>query len=115
MVTMNISRPWHVFAATMLFGVGAASFAVLENTIWPHYFGGQHVGSIRGAALPLTIAFSAAGAPIAGMYKDAFGTFFPVWWASLALLMAGMILLIFTPKPATPEPETPPVPVAIPG
>ena len=99
LITINITETWHVFAATMSFGMGAASFAVIENTIWPQYFGGRYVGAVRGASLPLVTVFAAAGAPIAGTFKDVTGSFTPVWWAALVLMGVVLAVIVFTPKP----------------
>lgn len=90
---------WQVFAATMLFGVGAASSIVVENTLWPQYFGGENVGAIRGVSVPFVTIFSAAGAPIAGAIYYKWATYFPVWWGSVIGLMLAIILILLTPKP----------------
>ena len=61
LVTMNVSRPWHVFLATACYGATAASYVVGINILWPAYFGSRHIGSIRGLSrcCPLSSAPSA--------------------------------------------------------
>jgi MFS family permease len=101
-VTMNVTRTWHVFAATILFGIMAASFMVIQNALWPDYFGGMHIGSIRGLAMPFTIVFSAIGAPLTGIIKDTTGTYTPAWFGSIGLLAISTALMLMTPKPVRP-------------
>ena len=101
-VTMNVSATWHVFVATILFGAAAASFVVIQNAMWPAYFGGINIGSIRGLAVPVMTAFSAIGAPLTGAIKDATGSYIPAWLGSIALLAVGSCLMAFTPKPKPP-------------
>jgi len=102
LVTMNVSTTWHVFIATMLLGAAGASFSVAQNALWPAYFGGAHIGSIRGLTAPLTVIFSAIGGPITGAIKDATGTYIPAWQGSMILLVAATGLMFITRKPEPP-------------
>jgi MFS family permease len=102
-VTLNVRTTWHVYVAAMLFGVSAASFLVAQNTLWPNYFGGRNIGSIRGFAMPITIVFSAIGGPIAGFVKDSTGTYSPVWILSAVFLSIASIIMLFTLEPIPPE------------
>jgi MFS family permease len=101
-VTMYVTTTWHVFVATTLFGVSAASFIVSQNALWPNYFGGRHIGSIRGFAIPLTLFFSAIGAPIAGRIKDVTGSYMPAWLISIACLSIATALMLMARKPKPP-------------
>ncbi|MFC1534065.1 MFS transporter [Thermodesulfobacteriota bacterium] len=101
-VTMNVVTAWHVFIATTMFGAASASFMVAQNALWPAYFGGENIGSIRGLATPLTMVFSAIGAPITGAIKDSTGTYVPAWLASLFLLATASVLMLITRKPEPP-------------
>jgi cyanate permease len=105
LVTMNVSATWHMFLATTLFGAGAASFMVIQAVMWPSYFGGLNIGSIRGLAIPIATVFSGIGAPMTGVVKDATGSYKPAWLVSLALLAVAMCLMVFTPKPKPPAEE----------
>lgn len=102
LVTMNVSETWHVFLATVLFGAAAASFIVIQNALWPAYFGGINIGSIRGLAIPVATIFSAIGAPLTGVVKDVTGSYKSAWFVSMALLVTAMCLMAFTPKPKPP-------------
>jgi predicted MFS family arabinose efflux permease len=101
-VTMNVTAAWHVFAATLIFGIMGASSAIAQNALWPAYFGGKHIGSIRGLSVPLILVFSGLGAPITGAIKDATGTYKPAWLVVMALLVGATILILMTPKPTPP-------------
>ncbi len=103
LVTMNVTTAWHVFAATLMFGVMGASSAIAQNALWPAYFGGKHIGSIRGLSVPLILVFSGLGAPITGAIKDATGTYKPAWLVVMALLVGATALILITPKPDKPE------------
>lgn len=94
-----------VFAATMTFGFGAASVVIIQNAIWPAYFGVQNIGAIRGAAMPVTLSFAVLGAPVAGMVKDATGSFVPLWWITIGAMVVAILLMLSTPRPVGPVPE----------
>ena len=102
LVTMNVTAVSHVFAATLMFGIMGASTAIAQNALWPAYFGGKHIGSIRGLSVPLILVFSGLGAPITGAIKDATGTYKPAWLVVMALLVGATILILMTPKPTPP-------------
>jgi predicted MFS family arabinose efflux permease len=102
LVTLNVSTTWHVFLATMMFGAGAASFMVIQAAMWPSYFGGLHIGGIRGLAIPIATVFSGIGAPMTGVVKDVTGSYRPAWLVSLGLLAIATCLMAFTPKPKSP-------------
>lgn len=104
LATIYATTALYAAAATILNGLAAASFVVVQGVIWTSYFGPRHIGAIRGASLAVTLPFAAMGAPIAGMVRDATGSYLPVWWASIALLVAGSVLMLLTPKPRPPVP-----------
>ena len=72
---------------------------LLQAHIWPHYFGRNHIGAIRGLALPLTLSFSAAGSAAPGLIFDTFGSYSPAWLLAIGFLTAGIVLLAVTPRP----------------
>jgi predicted MFS family arabinose efflux permease len=91
-----------MFMSTAAFGMGAASVIILQNTIWPAYFGSLHIGAIRGVAMPVTLAFAVLGAPAAGMVRDMTGSFIPIWWATMVAMLLAIGLILMTPKPEVP-------------
>ena len=102
LVAIIVTSVWQVFLSHALFGVGIVSLMVLQNAMWPLYFGSAHLGSIRGIAMPITLIFSAIGAPLTGLVKDMTGSYLPAWWAGIAALALGAVLILVTSKPRPP-------------
>lgn len=96
---MNATAPWQMFATAILGGAGVGSGMLLQAQMWPSYFGRANIGTIRGAALPFTLAFSGVGSAATGLIFDATGSYAPAWWTAMGMLGLGAILLIMTPKP----------------
>jgi predicted MFS family arabinose efflux permease len=116
LLTMTASSIVMVFVATSVFGLGVASFIICQNAVWPAYFGHAHIGSIRGFATPLMLVFSAIGAPLTGIVRDATGSYQPAWIAGTIGLVIATLLLLITPKPVKPEgkfPESEPAAAAV--
>ncbi len=103
LVTINVRTTLDVFIATSMFGISAASFMVAQNALWPNYFGGMYIGSIRGVSAPFTTLFGAIGAPVTGAIKDATGSFLPAWIASIVFLVAATVIMLLNRKPDPPE------------
>ena len=87
------------FLTAVLAGAGVGSGMLLQAHMWPGYFGRLNIGSIRGAAFPLTLAFSGAGSLTTGIVFDATGSYAPAWIAVTIGLVVGAALLAITPKP----------------
>ncbi len=102
-VTINVKTALDVFIATSIFGVSAASFMVAQNALWPSYFGGMYIGSIRGISVPFTTFFGAIGAPVTGAIKDATGSYLPAWIASIVFLIAATVIMLLNRKPDLPK------------
>jgi MFS family permease len=102
LVTMATNTVWHAFTANILAGFGMATMMILQNTLWPRFFGSRHLGSIRGVAMPVTIAFSAIGAPLTGFIRDTTGSYIPAWWMGVGGMIFGVLLLTFTRRPRPP-------------
>jgi MFS family permease len=88
-----------MFASMILFGLGIGSSFLMQSYIWAAYFGRVHLGSIRGAVLPLTLVFGGAGAPLAGYVRDATGSYLPAWIAAVLLMVVAASVLALTPPP----------------
>ena len=82
-----------------LFGIGIGINIQLQNLIWPEFFGRLHIGSIRGAVMPITLGASAIGAPFAGYVFDSGGSYDPVWWGALVLMLVGAGIALCLRKP----------------
>ncbi len=77
-----------------LFGAGIGVVMQMQNLIWPEFFGRTHIGAIRGYVMPITLAFSAIGAPFAGHIYDSVGSYNPVWWGAVGLMSLGGIIAV---------------------
>ncbi|MFN0147174.1 MAG: MFS transporter [Dehalococcoidia bacterium] len=88
-----------MFLSMVIFGLGAGGMILLQGFLWADYFGRAQVGAIRGASMPITLVFSAAGPPIAGLVYDQTGSYNPVWWVGIGLMVTGAIVLALTPPP----------------
>ena len=96
---MNVNAAWQMFLTAILGGAGVGSGMLLQAQMWPNYFGRRNIGSIRGAAFPLTLVFSGAGSLATGLIFDAMGSYAPAWTAATVALGIGAVLLAVTPKP----------------
>lgn len=88
-----------MFLSMGLFGFGIGGLLYMQNIIWADYFGRAHIGAIRGVVNPITMLTGAAGAPIAGYVYDATGSYEPVWWASVGLMLVGACAVLVTAPP----------------
>lgn len=94
-----------VFASMIVFGLGIGGMMFLQNYIWAEYFGRGNLGSIRGIVMPITLLVGGAGGPVAGYVSSATGTYDRIWWAGVALMALGAIIVAFTTAPGRPAAE----------
>jgi predicted MFS family arabinose efflux permease len=88
-----------VYASMWVFGMGIGGMMFLQNYIWADYFGRGHLGKIRGLVMPITLVAGGAGAPVAGYVYDATGTYNQIWWAGVAFMLFGALIVAFTGRP----------------
>lgn len=93
-----------VFASMITFGLGIGGMMFLQNYIWAEYFGRAHLGSIRGLVMPITLIVGGAGGPIAGYVWEATGTYDQIWWAGVAFMSLGALVVAFTAAPGRSQP-----------
>ena len=91
-----------MFVSMITFGFGIGAGMLMQNYLWAEYFGRRHQGSIRGAVTPITLLFSGAGPPLAGYVRDAVGSYDPVWYAAVGLMVLGALVIATTPPPRPP-------------
>ncbi len=84
----------------VMVGIGLGGQIPIQETIWASYFGRRHLGSVRSAAMPLTLFFGAGGPLLVQVYFDRVGNYDGAFYAvGVAwLLAAGLVLLIRAPK-----------------
>jgi MFS family permease len=92
-----------MFLAMITFGAGIGGLMLIQNYVWADYFGRQHLGSIRGVVMPITLVFGGIGAPLAGYVRDATGSYTGIWLVGIALFLVGAAVLAMTPPPTPPE------------
>ena len=88
-----------MFVAMSVWGFFAGAMLMLQNYVWADYFGRAHAGAVRGYSMPITLTFSSAGPPAAGYVNDITGSYNPIWWVGIFLLLCGALVLVLTNPP----------------
>ncbi len=96
-----------MFGSMAIFGLGIGGMMFLQNFIWADYFGREHVGSIRGIAMPINLIVGGIGAPIAGYAHDWTGSYNTIWWIGVALMVCSALLVAVTVPPKPPRAAPP--------
>jgi MFS family permease len=104
-----------MFVAMISFGLGIGVLMLMQNYLWAEYFGRQHLGSIRGAVMPITLICGGLGAPIAGYVRDFTGSYTPVWLTATFLMALGGVVIALTPPPRVKPPQAPAEAIAPPA
>ncbi len=88
------------YAGFIMLGVGWGGMIPLQEVIWASFFGRRYIGSVRSAALPLTLLFTAAAPLATSYYYDVVGNYNGaiLTVAGANLLSAVMILAIPNPN-----------------
>lgn len=106
-LTMITTSAWQMVVAMTAFGFGISTGMVVQNAIWPAYFGRANLGAIRAAAMPITLAIAAGGAPAAGLAQDYLGGFSRAWYASMLLVAIAAVLVLMARPPKRPYDRDP--------
>jgi MFS family permease len=87
-----------VFIHNVTWGIGSGSSSVVNNLIFPQYYGRAHQGTIRGFTAPIMIASGALGGPLAGYLLDA-GVSFAIFWqlAFWGILIPSLLFGVLRP------------------
>jgi MFS family permease len=88
-----------MFASMITFGFGIGAGILIQNYLWAEYFGRRHQGSIRGAVTPITLICGGVGPPLAGYVRDVMGSYDPVWYVAIGLMILGAVAIGTTPPP----------------
>ncbi len=99
-----------MFLAMITFGAGIGGLMLIQNYVWADYFGREHLGSIRGVVTPITLVVGGIGAPLAGVIRDATGSYTGIWLVGMSLFVVGAIVLAVTPPPVAPAIRPEPAP-----
>jgi sugar phosphate permease len=99
-----------MFVAFVTWGWGIGGMIPLSEFIWASFFGRRHLGAVRGAALPVTILFSAGGPLFAGVYFDRVGSYDGAFVTFASLWFLATVLIMFARQP---KPKAAPAPAVI--
>ena len=92
-----------MFISMIVFGLGIGGTMLMQNYLWAEYFGRGHLGSIRGAVMPIMLLLGGTGPPLAGYVLDTTGSYTPAWTASTLMMAVGAVVLARTPPPVAPD------------
>lgn len=81
-------------------GIGLGGQIPIQEMIWASYFGRRYLGSVRSAAMPMTLFFGAGGPLVVQVYFDKVGDYDGAFFAVGAawVLAAGLVMLVRKPK-----------------
>ena len=96
-----------LFASGICNGVGFGGTVLLQNQLWPSYYGRKFLGAIRGSAMLPMLMFSSIGPPAAGYVFDATGSYRLIWWVGISLMLLGAVVLLTTAKPLKKSAQVP--------
>ncbi len=83
----------------IIFGLAMGAIMMMNNYIWPDYYGRKFLGSIRGVVTPITLIGSGAGAPFAGYINDVTGSYNSIWIFMVFLLLIDAVIIAFLNSP----------------
>lgn len=90
----------------LAFGVIRGMFAGFEaitgSVVWANYFGRQHLGSIRGVTMTVTVVASALGPILFGVAYDVFGGYNQVLLLMILFPLLGILAALLSPPPKVP-------------
>ena len=100
--------PLLVFGYSLL-GWGIGGQIPLGETIWGSYFGRRYIGSVRSAALPISLVLGAGSPLIVARYRDVVGDYTGVFFglAGAWILSAVVVWFVRQPTRSTPSPARP--------
>jgi hypothetical protein len=76
------------------------------GNLMPDYFGRTEFPKIMGFTMPFSIIFGACLTPVAGYIREAAESYIPAFQLSIAMLVLGLILIIFARPPVHPSLKT---------
>ncbi|MGB7343746.1 MAG: MFS transporter [Pirellulaceae bacterium] len=93
------NSPWQMHTFAAFFGAGQGLSLAVGAVVWVRYYGRQHLGSIRGAVLCLTVAGSGCGPLIMGVMRDYYDVFDPAIGLFFALMLVLSVLAWWATPP----------------
>lgn len=91
-----------VYFAFFLLGCGWGGLIPLQEVVWASYFGRRYLGSVRSAALPLSLAITAAAPVLSSVYYDRTGNYDGAFIAIAVLSFVAAALMFVVRRPRLP-------------
>jgi MFS family permease len=92
-----------VYAGFFALGCGWGGQIPLQEVVWATYFGRRYLGSVRSAALPLSLSISASAPILTSFYFDRVGDYNGAFLAIAALSATAAGLMFIVRRPHRPE------------
>jgi MFS family permease len=108
----GMSSAGSVFLHNVTWGIGSGANSVVQNLMFPQYFGRAHQGAIRGFTAPIMIAAGALGGPLAGYLLDAGLGFALLWQLCFWGILLPSLAFVYMTAPKRPTPAVASEPVA---
>jgi MFS family permease len=112
-VLTYVNTPAMAFIYAVSAGLTTGAIPVLQNMIWPEYYGRTFLGTIRGAFAPVSMLAFGLGPLLSGLLYDATGSYRTAFLAIVgaALLSAALFALARRPQlPVAAQAAAPPAP-----
>ena len=95
---VRAARTSSMLIHNVTWGIGSGGYSIVQQLIFPDYFGREHQGAIRGFAAPFMIAGGALGGPLLGYFVDTDMGFNFVWIVCLfGMLLPGLAFSFMIP------------------
>lgn len=98
-----INSMWMATAFAVLSGVITSLYGAMGGTLWPRYFGREHLGKIRGSVFTAQVAGSSLGPFVMGSLFDLTGSYSPSIIIFIVIYGIFSILAPFAWKPQLPH------------
>ena len=99
LITLTVSNAFMMFAAFYTFAWATNAVGTLQGIMYAAYFGRQHAGAVRSAALTTSMLFAATSGPLAGYVADITGDFKAIWWPTIGVLAVASLIIVTTRPP----------------
>jgi len=94
-----IASSWQAIVYVVISAAAVGLVNTTGTVIWANYFGRAHIGSIRGFATTVMVAFSALGALPFGLIYDWTGSYDMALWILMGLPLVALLFSLFALPP----------------
>jgi MFS family permease len=101
------------YVGIMAWGLGFGGQTPLQEVIWASYYGREHLGSIRGVAMPFLVIATAGGPQFAARLQDATGSYTMAFLIFAGGWAVAVFLVLFARPPRHYVASTEPQPVLV--